>query len=35
MEFLVSHWHCILPLIGLAVYFLCAARDASKSEDED
>jgi hypothetical protein len=35
MEFLATHWHCILPLIGLAAYFLCTARDNSKPKDED
>jgi hypothetical protein len=27
MELLLSHWHCVLPLIGLAAYLICAARN--------
>jgi hypothetical protein len=35
MEFLYSHWHCLLPLIGLVAYLLCAGRDAkAKAEKE-
>jgi hypothetical protein len=30
MEFLYSHWHCILPLVGLVAYLLCARRDANE-----
>jgi hypothetical protein len=31
MEFLAAHWHCVLPIIGLAAYLLCAARERTKS----
>jgi hypothetical protein len=34
MEFLTTHWHCLLPLAGIAAYLLCAKRD-SKPKDED
>jgi hypothetical protein len=23
MDFLAAHWHCILPLVGIAAYLLC------------
>jgi hypothetical protein len=35
MELLVTHWHCILPLIGIAAYLFCAAKDRSKAEKKD
>ena len=35
MEFLAAHWHCILPVIGIAAYLLCTARDSPQAEDED
>ncbi|MDR1378441.1 MAG: hypothetical protein LBJ36_05260 [Synergistaceae bacterium] len=35
MEFLSSHWHCVLPLIGLVAYLLCARRDASAKAQKE
>ena len=34
MEFLLSHWHCILPVLGiaLAMFFM---RDKSKQKNDD
>ncbi|GHU74257.1 hypothetical protein AGMMS49992_15180 [Clostridia bacterium] len=32
MEFLLSHWHCILPIAGIAVAMLFM-RDKPKNED--
>lgn len=33
MEFLLSHWHCILPIAGIAVAMLFM-RDKSKDKDK-
>jgi hypothetical protein len=35
MEFLAAHWHCILPLIGVAAYLLCTKKDSSDSKNDD
>jgi hypothetical protein len=35
MELLAAHWHCILPLIGIAAYLLCTAKKPSRAENED
>jgi hypothetical protein len=35
MEFLVTHWHCVLPLIGVAAYLLCAKRDSESKKPEN
>lgn len=34
MEFILSHWHCILPIaaIGIAMFFM---RDKTKSEKKN
>jgi hypothetical protein len=26
MEFLTAHWHCLLPIIGIAAWLICTAR---------
>jgi hypothetical protein len=34
MEFLLSHWHCILPAIGIAVaMFFMRDKDKGKKDD--
>jgi hypothetical protein len=33
MEFLLSHWHCILPIAGIAVAMLFM-RDKPKDKDK-
>lgn len=35
MEFLATHWHCVLPFIGIAAYLLCAKRDSRSKKTED
>ncbi|GHS86182.1 hypothetical protein AGMMS49957_03900 [Synergistales bacterium] len=37
MEFMATHWHCVLPLIGIAAYLLCVRRgsESKKTEDND
>jgi hypothetical protein len=30
MELLAAHWHCVLPLVGIAAWLLCTARDPNK-----
>jgi hypothetical protein len=39
MELLAAHWHCVLPLIGVAAYLLCAKKDSRpekpKGDDGD
>jgi hypothetical protein len=35
MEFLETHWHCIVPLIGVAAWLLCARKDSPNSENSD
>ena len=34
MQFLISHWHCILPVAGIAaaLFFM---RDTSKEKNDD
>lgn len=34
MEFLLSHWHCILPVVGIVVAFFFI-RDKPKEENDD
>jgi hypothetical protein len=34
MEFLVSHWHCIVPLIAIAVVMFLRGRDRKKDREE-
>jgi hypothetical protein len=26
MDFLLTHWHCIVPLLGIAAFFLLTSR---------
>jgi hypothetical protein len=34
MEFLLSHWHCILPVVGIAVaMFFLWGKDKGKRDD--
>jgi len=30
MDFLLSHWHCILPVVGLAIGLFFMGRDQPK-----
>ncbi len=32
MEFLLSHWHCILPLAALAIGYFFVSRDKKKEK---
>jgi hypothetical protein len=32
MEFLLSHWHCILPVIAIALVLLLRGRGGKKDE---
>jgi hypothetical protein len=33
MQFIFSHWHCVLPIVGIAVAMIFM-RDKSKKEDK-
>jgi hypothetical protein len=35
MEFLVTHWHCLLPLVGLAAWLLRAKKDSKSRSEND
>lgn len=33
MEFLLSHWHCILPVVAIIIGFFVMNRDKSKKKN--
>ena len=33
MDFLITYWHCILPLAGIGIYFFLKNRDKKKKDD--
>jgi hypothetical protein len=35
MEFLEAHWHCLLPLIGIAAYLLGTRRRGIEDKEGD
>jgi len=36
MDFLLSHWHCILPVVGIAAaFFFMREKPKDKQEDSD
>jgi hypothetical protein len=35
MDFLASHWHCLLPVVAIAAYMLSASREKKKNERVD
>jgi hypothetical protein len=34
MDFLLSHWHCIIPAIAIAIVMLLQGRGNKKRDDE-
>jgi hypothetical protein len=34
MDFLVTHWHCILPLVGVVAYLFCTKKNPSEPEND-
>jgi hypothetical protein len=35
MEFLLSHWHCLLPVLGIVAAMFFMRGDKSKPEDKN
>lgn len=35
MDFLIAHWHCILPLVAIPILLIASARSNSKNSSNN
>lgn len=35
MQFLLSHWHCVLPIVAIVIAVIVMGRDPSKKSNYD